>query len=150
MAFTFTPYYPGGWQSGEEGGTPITPAALNHYDDALEDVADDSMFHVGDIYRFDGAQVPFRTLADKSALYFCIHMPKELGDDVTSFNVAFTTPGNTWFSNGSAGSIPTNATIGNKSIQGVSTVRFSTTTSATPLANTGFGLAELYGTVTFT
>jgi len=32
----FTPYYPGGWQSGEEGGTPITPAALNHYDDYLE------------------------------------------------------------------------------------------------------------------
>lgn len=32
----FTPYYPGGWQSGEEGGTPITPAALNNYDDYLE------------------------------------------------------------------------------------------------------------------
>ena len=32
----FTPYYPGGWQSGEEGGTPITPDALNHYDDYLE------------------------------------------------------------------------------------------------------------------
>jgi hypothetical protein len=32
----FTPYYSGGWQSGEEGGTPITPDALNHYDDYLE------------------------------------------------------------------------------------------------------------------
>lgn len=37
----FTPYYPGGWQSGEEGGTPITPDALNHYDDAFNDVYDD-------------------------------------------------------------------------------------------------------------
>lgn len=36
----FTPYYPGGWQSGEEGGTPITPDALNHYDDAFDDVYD--------------------------------------------------------------------------------------------------------------
>lgn len=32
----FTPYYPGGWQSGEDGGTPITPDALNHYDNYLE------------------------------------------------------------------------------------------------------------------
>lgn len=31
----FTPYYPGGWQSGEDGGTPITPAALNHMDDGI-------------------------------------------------------------------------------------------------------------------
>lgn len=26
----YTPYYPGGWQSGEQGGTPITPVALNN------------------------------------------------------------------------------------------------------------------------
>ena len=26
----YTPYYPSGWQSGEEGGTPITPEALNN------------------------------------------------------------------------------------------------------------------------
>ena len=26
----YTPYYSGGWQSGEQGGTPITPAALNN------------------------------------------------------------------------------------------------------------------------
>ena len=31
----YTPYYSGGWQSGEEGGTPITPAALNHMDDGI-------------------------------------------------------------------------------------------------------------------
>ncbi len=31
----YTPYYPGGWQSGEEGGTPITPAALNHIEQGL-------------------------------------------------------------------------------------------------------------------
>ena len=31
----YTPYYNGGWQSGEEGGTPITPAALNHMEDGI-------------------------------------------------------------------------------------------------------------------
>lgn len=33
----YTPYYSGGWQSGEEGGTPITPAALNHMEAGIED-----------------------------------------------------------------------------------------------------------------
>lgn len=31
----YTPYYPGGWQSGESGGTPITPAALNNIEDGI-------------------------------------------------------------------------------------------------------------------
>ena len=31
----YTPYYSGGWQSGEEGGTPITPAALNNMEDGI-------------------------------------------------------------------------------------------------------------------
>lgn len=146
----FTPYYPGGWQSGEEGGTPITPAALNHYDDALGEISDDSEYNVGDMYTFSSAQTPFRTLADRSAIYFCVHMPRPIGSDVTGFNVTFSGTGNTWFSNGSAGTIPTDAIISNKSINNSWVVRFSTTTSATPLANSGFGIAELYGTVTFT
>ena len=32
---SYTPYYPGGWQSGEEGGTPITPAALNNMETGI-------------------------------------------------------------------------------------------------------------------
>lgn len=32
---SYTPYYPNGWQTGESGGTPITPAALNHIDDGI-------------------------------------------------------------------------------------------------------------------
>ena len=32
----YTPYYSGGWQTGEEGGTPITPAALNHMEAGIE------------------------------------------------------------------------------------------------------------------
>lgn len=36
----YTPYYPGGWQSGEEGGTPITPAALNNIENGIEALAD--------------------------------------------------------------------------------------------------------------
>ena len=35
MATSYNPYYSGGWQSGEEGGTPITPDALNHMDDGI-------------------------------------------------------------------------------------------------------------------
>lgn len=31
----WTPYYSEGWQSGEAGGTPITPEALNHMDDGI-------------------------------------------------------------------------------------------------------------------
>lgn len=31
----YTPYYSGGWQSGEEGDTPVTPAALNHMEDGI-------------------------------------------------------------------------------------------------------------------
>lgn len=31
----YTPYYSGGWQSGEQGGTPITPAALNNIDNGI-------------------------------------------------------------------------------------------------------------------
>lgn len=32
---SYTPYYTNGWQSGESGGTPITPAALNHIDSGI-------------------------------------------------------------------------------------------------------------------
>lgn len=31
----YTPYYSGGWQSGETGGTPITPAALNNIESGI-------------------------------------------------------------------------------------------------------------------
>lgn len=137
-------------------GTPAAAAAarqnLDVYSTSETDaaIAQSTAYHVGDTYNFASAQTPFRTLADRSAIYFCIHMPKAIGNDVTGFNVSFSGAGNTWFSNGSAGSIPTDATIGNKSISGSSVVRFTTTTSATPLANSGFGIAELYGTITFT
>lgn len=32
---SYEKYYPGGWQSGESGGTPITPEALNHIEDGI-------------------------------------------------------------------------------------------------------------------
>ena len=31
----YSPYYNGGWKSGEVGGTPITPEALNHMEDGI-------------------------------------------------------------------------------------------------------------------
>lgn len=36
---SYEPYYPGGWQSGESGGTPITPEALNHMEKGIEQCA---------------------------------------------------------------------------------------------------------------
>lgn len=33
-------YYSGGWKSGETGGTPITPEALNHMEEGIEAAAD--------------------------------------------------------------------------------------------------------------
>lgn len=32
---SYEPYYSGGWKSGDSGGTPITPAALNHFDEGI-------------------------------------------------------------------------------------------------------------------
>lgn len=34
-------YYPNGWQSGQSGGTPITPEALNHIEDGLKQTYSD-------------------------------------------------------------------------------------------------------------
>ena len=31
----YTRYYPNGWNNGAAGGTPITPAALNHIEDGI-------------------------------------------------------------------------------------------------------------------
>ena len=33
----YTPYYPNGWQSGEEGATPITPDALNYMERGIQE-----------------------------------------------------------------------------------------------------------------
>ena len=43
----YTPYYSGGWQSGEEGGTPITPAALNHMEDGISQSSADIAAYQG-------------------------------------------------------------------------------------------------------
>lgn len=32
---SYSPFYTGGWQSGENGGTPITPEALNHMEEGI-------------------------------------------------------------------------------------------------------------------
>ena len=143
----YTPYYSGGWQSGEEGGTPITPDALNHMDDGIDEA---TAFHVGDTFNFGSAQILFRTLNDKSAIFFRYNLPKQVGDDVTSFSVVVTTGSTTWFSNGSAGSIAAGTNATNINIISRRVLQFAFQTSATPLANTGFGIAELTATVTFT
>lgn len=36
---SYEKYYPNGWQSGETGGTPITPEALNHMEEGIQNSA---------------------------------------------------------------------------------------------------------------
>lgn len=38
---SYKPYYENGWKSGEEGGTPITPEALNHMEEGIEQAYED-------------------------------------------------------------------------------------------------------------
>lgn len=38
---SYEKYYPGGWQSGESGGTPITPEALNHIENGIKQTYSD-------------------------------------------------------------------------------------------------------------
>lgn len=38
---SYEKYYPGGWQSGESGGTPITPEALNHMENGIKQAYSD-------------------------------------------------------------------------------------------------------------
>lgn len=38
---SYTPFYPNGWASGETGGTPITPAALNHIEAGIKQTYSD-------------------------------------------------------------------------------------------------------------
>lgn len=35
---SYEKFYPNGWQSGENGGTPITPEALNHMEQGIADL----------------------------------------------------------------------------------------------------------------
>lgn len=112
-------------------------------------IAQSTAFHKGDTFMFNGAQITFRTLSDLSAIYFRYNLPKTIGSDVTSFSIAVTGNSVTWFSNGLAGTVAPGATASNVAINGRS-VQFALPTSATPLANSGFGICELNATVTFT
>ena len=38
---SYEKFYPGGWQSGESGGTPITPEALNHIENGIKQTYSD-------------------------------------------------------------------------------------------------------------
>ena len=38
---SYEKYYAGGWQSGEAGGTPITPEALNHMEEGISNAAEE-------------------------------------------------------------------------------------------------------------
>lgn len=49
---SYEKYYPGGWQSGESGGTPITPEALNHIENGIKQTYSDfapAGYGLGDI-----------------------------------------------------------------------------------------------------
>lgn len=42
---SYSKFYPNGWQSGEAGGTPITPDALNHIEDGIASAAERAETH---------------------------------------------------------------------------------------------------------
>ena len=47
---SYTPYYETKWQSGEEGATPITPAALNYMEKGIKEaheIAEDALPKAG-------------------------------------------------------------------------------------------------------
>lgn len=61
---SYKPYYTGGWQSGESGGTPLTPEALQHFDNGImsahragqpQNLLDNSYFQYSNSYPTDGA-----------------------------------------------------------------------------------------------
>ena len=68
MATSYNPYYSGGWQSGEEGGTPITPDALNHMDQGIVDV--DAKVQYLNIGSIDMLSAIVNALSDGQMCYF--------------------------------------------------------------------------------
>lgn len=57
---SYEKYYPGGWQSGESGGTPITPEALNHMENGIANSAPAGYGY--------GEQLRYVSVATESAL----------------------------------------------------------------------------------
>ena len=39
---SYSPYYPSGWQTGEAGATPITPAALNYVENGIKNAQNEA------------------------------------------------------------------------------------------------------------
>lgn len=106
------------------------------------------LYKIGDTFAFHGAQVPFRTLGDKSAIIFRFRLPKGCASNVNSFSVQITDASPTWFTGSPLGSVLAGATAGNILITGKETVQFSLPTNNT-IQEAGFGVCELNATITF-
>lgn len=72
----YTPYYPGGWQSGEQGGTPITPAALNNMETGIG-----AALTAGDVNIVDSnVAIPEATVTNGTFQTMATFTPSETGN----------------------------------------------------------------------
>ena len=122
---------------------------MDAIDQAYGTLNSNTAFQVGDTYIINGSQIPFRTLADKSAILFKIRLPKECASNVGSFTVSITTASTTWFTGGSLGNVQSGATADNISLTGRKTIQFSVHVPNT-ITEVGFGICELNASFTFT
>lgn len=78
----YTPYYSGGWQSGEEGGTPITPDALNHMEEGIAGaVAKSGDTMTGNLYIKKNTPAVFFTNSNGSTWAAMIYEVVDSGDN---------------------------------------------------------------------
>lgn len=65
---SYEKYYPGGWQSGETGGTPITPEALNHMENGIVNAAPGGFGYGGPMTYVDLSADAYKNMTFEEAL----------------------------------------------------------------------------------
>lgn len=109
----------------------------------------DVLFTVGSTFALNGAQVNFRTLADKSEIYFVYYLPKECASNVNSFTLSVASSSPIWFSGGGIGAVSQGAQAHNIALRNRKVLAFSLPVTGT-IQTDGFGICELNANITFT
>lgn len=119
---------------------------LNLYPVALKS---DVLFKVGDTFALNAAQMNFRTLSNKTEIYFVYYLPKECASEVNSFTVSVISNSPTWFSGGDIGAVSQGAQAHNIALRNRKVLVFSLPVTGT-IQDAGFGICELAANITFT
>jgi hypothetical protein len=119
----YTPYYPGGWQSGEEGGTPITPAALNNIENGIGGaVAKSGDTMTGSLSMTNGSVLRFKPASGRENRVGYIYSTVVSATDKSRIGVAVYATDNTTYPDYFAFPDPTERTTdGNNSFMLLST-----------------------------